>query len=247
MQTKNVHILLCCLMLASSFMHGVVAQYTKQDKKKFEDLVDVSFTKSALATKARKDKRIEDLRLLSALMIRRLVNLLDGSGLRNEFKTADLLKIVAPAVIETTEKPDLFAANRFAVYDFEKKVEDSLEAIFQAKRQTLKNQPLKEPYIELKATLAVYETKLKPFTLLTFDNKTSQEVINKNLKKDYRDSVLQLKRVLRPTKEETIKAFKEALPLLDKNYKKIVSAITTITKSPTDVLPESLTYFLLPS
>lgn len=227
------------LLSLGTALHGTVAQYTKADKKTFDDLIDISFTKSSLSTKARKDKRVGDLRQLSALMTKRLVNIIDGSGLKKEYNTASMLNILSLALAETSGKPELLSANRFATYDFEKEFEASMEAIFNDKVNTLLARPQNELFKELQALLGSYKIIIgrsgQPFTLLTFEDYAQKDA------KTNKDLILRLKRVLRPTKEETIQALQESLKKFNQNYEKIISSIKQVTKSTSDILPDSIT------
>ena len=171
MVAKNCIAVSLGLLSLGSTLQGVVAQFSKNDKKIFDSLVDVSFTKSSLATKARKDKRVEDLSQLAALMVRRLVNIMDGSGLKKEFNTPLFLKkIITPVITDATEKTELMQANRFAVYEFEKSFEYTMEMLFQGKLNALKartDDVARELKVTLAAIMVRYQNQSRfPSTLL---------------------------------------------------------------------------------
>ena len=240
MVTKNCIVTSLCILSVGTTLHGVVAQYTKEDKKIFDSLTDVSFTKSSLATKARKEKRVEDLMQLATHMTRRLVNIMDGSGLKKEYNTPSMLKIVGSALTDATGKKELLAANRFAVYEFEKNFENNMEKLFQDKLKDLKGRS-DDIARELKITLAAIMTKIPksvPLTLLSFED--AAQKLRMAQQPILQDQIIKVKRVLRPTQEETIDILKKSLDYFNVNYKKIISALKQLPLSFKLELPDSI-------
>ena len=211
------------LLTLGTTLNGVVAQYTKEDKKIFDGLIDTSFTKSFLASKERKEKRIADLQQLATLMVRRLVNIMDGAGLKEKYNTSLVLENMRTAfVVSSAVKPDeeatgmlttkeLFGACRFATYDFEKNFEDKMESIFQ---KNLNNSKLEAKISRNEKVLLAGLKKMKNINLISFEYIMQGKPESKDLKK-----------ILVPTEEETINILNESLKQFNKNYEKTISAL----------------------
>jgi len=117
---------LCCLSIAVCCFVVDASQYRKlfekpyaysdTDKKNFENLIDIWYTKTIGGQ--RKQKRISDLGVLSALMVNKLISIIEKANLTDEIKIKGINEFIKPVVTEDAT-PELRSADRYAVYAFD--------------------------------------------------------------------------------------------------------------------------------
>lgn len=255
MLIKKTFILSCVLLISHTCTYSIAASYTTKDKKKFADLVDVSFTKSSLATKARKTERIKDLQQLAALMIQRLAGTINGAefyeegqeepgiqSLKEEYKTADVLAKFAQDIKAGSTKPDLLAATRFATHDFEATFEAEMEKIFQKNLKEYESSDMPAAFKDLlQKTKKELAKNKQPFTLLNFEFYNINKNTRSNLKEEEKELLAIITRTLHPDKEQIIAKLDIALRQFNVQYKQVIAAIKEIDKKTAESLPAIMT------
>lgn len=118
MNIKKIALSIGCTLVSAS-LFGVVAEYKAEDKRAFNSLIRVWPLK--LRSQDVRNQRIEDLTCLSALMMNRLLNVI--RVLKLDLGIANIEKLIKPLIEDALGKIDLFKANRYAVYEFEKAIE----------------------------------------------------------------------------------------------------------------------------
>jgi hypothetical protein len=118
MNIKKIALGIGCTLISSS-LFGVVAEYKAEDKRAFDSLIRVWPLK--LRSQGVRNQRIEDLTCLSALMMNRLLYAIKVLNL--DLGVANIAVLIKPLIEEAVGKIDLFKANRYAVYEFEKVID----------------------------------------------------------------------------------------------------------------------------
>lgn len=255
MRIKKTFILSCVLLISNICTYGDAASYTAKDKKKFADLVDVSFTKSSLATKARKTERIKDLQQLAALMIQRLASTINGAefyeegqeepatqSLKEEYKTTDVLAKFAQDIKAGSTKSDLLAATRFATHGFEDTFEVGMEKVFQKNLKEYESSDLPAVLKDLLQNAKKELAKNKqPFTLLNFEFYNANKKTQDKIKPEEKELLGIIVRSLHPDKEQIVTELDVALRQFNVQYKQVIAAIKEIDKKTAESLPAIMT------
>jgi hypothetical protein len=209
---------LLCFVMPSIF--GILQQ-SVSDKKKFDNLTDVSFTKSALATKARKEKRLDELHQLAALMLGGVIAKIDTAALMasqaaqyNTKAVSDNLRSLIEAARANSE---VQSASRYAMHTFMVKYEGLMDNVFRKNVSDLLAGKLKG--VDLKI-VEKYIKNLKNITLPVYLNKL-QTVEAKDL--------AQMKMVL-PDKNQIDTCLARSLSDFNMYYSKVIQAILEVSK-----------------
>jgi hypothetical protein len=199
----------------SNFVSCMANPLSKEDKKSFDNLIDVSFTKGSLATKARKEKRITDLQQLAALMIEKFVVKIETAGLKEgEYDTKAVLENLNSLIRAGHAKAELVSASRYATQEFLTKYEELRNNAFRTNINAF-NVKLEQNYI------AKWESQLgRKITLLEFLNRL-QSVPAKDRE--------QLKTVL-PDEGQTNACFIRSFAEFNKYYSQVINAIMAVSK-----------------
>lgn len=198
-----------------------------KDMDVFWRLVHVSFSRSgdiralALMSKANRQKRIDDLCQLYALIINRYISLVNGAGLKQQAHTENLKVLISKELAAAAGKKELIDAARFPSLFFEAVFEDELESIFQQKIAFIDLKAgSKQKYQELRKLLKEYQVKIannkQPFTFLTFENITTTDMLK--IKNEQQKNKLQaLINAVYPDTKQKIEALNKATRRLN-NY-----------------------------
>jgi hypothetical protein len=256
MVTKKLLFLALSSIMLCTMAYSAVPQYSKEDKKKFDDLVDVSFTKGKFATKARKQQRTEDLRQLAALMARQVANLINGEvfkevieevdyiikPLSEGYKTEAVLDQLSPLLSAALKKPNLIAANRFATYDFEKTFEDNIEKRFKARVETFTGKKTFKRSKDLQAAYQAVQKDLEQHKL-PFNHFTLHGALERAKKKISEDQQIYLETIgeeLTIEKAVINTELDAALNKFNATYKKVIAALRELTKQSPKELPSTI-------
>lgn len=213
-------LLLSCRALSSSDVTIASVQVpTSNDKKLFEEFIDVGFTKTRLASEARKAKRLEDLQDLAARMVRQFIKMLEEEGIKVE-NTDKVLKDLQHLLDESQSKRNVLGANIYATYQFRLNFYNCKDKAFEGKVKSIeKNTPFSSILATVKATI---ERKGEKFTARSFKQYVQQYPASSSLK-DLKDKITL-------TESDIIHCFEEALREFNSKFIKVIDSILAVGK-----------------